>query len=113
MSRLWYVCDVFSAPPSGKLTSNSAQIGYALLYTLPRTDANIGPLLFGFYLTAFAFGASPLLVAWIGANTAGSTKKAGLVSIYQACSAAGNIIAPNLFRATDAPLYRNGLKYVL
>ncbi|GAA5957664.1 hypothetical protein JCM8115_001390 [Rhodotorula mucilaginosa] len=88
-------------------------IGYALLYTLPRTDANIGPLLFGFYLTAFAFGASPLLVAWIGANTAGSTKKAGLVSIYQACSAAGNIIAPNLFRATDAPLYRNGLKYVL
>ncbi|GAA5993232.1 hypothetical protein JCM10908_004522 [Rhodotorula pacifica] len=88
-------------------------IGYALLYTLPRTQAMVGPLLFGFYLTAFAFGASPLLVAWIGANTAGSSKKAGLVSIYQACSAAGNIIAPNLFRAADAPLYHNGLKYVL
>lgn len=103
----------FTATPLPRLTADFVQIGYALLYTLPRTDANIGPLLFGFYLTAFAFGASPLLVAWIGANTAGSTKKAGLVSIYQACSAAGNIIAPNLFRATDAPLYRNGLKYVL
>lgn len=64
------------------LTSARAQIGYALLYTLPRTHDNLGPLLFGFYLTAFSFGASPLLVAWIGANTAGSTKKAGLVSIY-------------------------------
>ncbi|POY72018.1 hypothetical protein BMF94_4952 [Rhodotorula taiwanensis] len=83
-------------------------IGYALLYTLPRTHDNLGPLLFGFYLTAFSFGASPLLVAWIGANTAGSTKKAGLVSIY-----GGNVIAPNLFAAKDAPLYLNGLKYVL
>lgn len=68
-------------------------IAFALLYALPRNRANLGPLLFGFYLISFAFGANPLLIGWIGANFAGSTKKAAIISLFQACSAAGNIIA--------------------
>ncbi|GAA5891624.1 hypothetical protein JCM8208_007346 [Rhodotorula glutinis] len=84
-------------------------LGFALLYALPQNRANLGPLLFGFYLNAFSFGANPLLIGWIGANVAGQTKKAGLMSVYMAASAAGNIIAPNLFRADDAPLYKRAL----
>ncbi|GJN93864.1 hypothetical protein Rhopal_006923-T1 [Rhodotorula paludigena] len=88
-------------------------IAFALLYALPRNRANLGPLLFGFYLISFAFGANPLLIGWIGANFAGSTKKAAIISLFQACSAAGNIIAPNLFKESDAPQYRNALQIIL
>ncbi|GAA6034259.1 hypothetical protein JCM8097_003811 [Rhodosporidiobolus ruineniae] len=88
-------------------------MGYALLYALPHTRNNLGPLLFGFYSLAFSFGANPILVAWIGANVAGTTKKSVMVSLYQATSAAGNIIAPNLFKASDAPRYLHGLRNVL
>ncbi|TNY19526.1 major facilitator superfamily domain-containing protein [Rhodotorula diobovata] len=84
-------------------------LGFALLYALPRDRANLGPLLFGFYLQAFSFGANPLLIGWIGANVAGKTKKSATMSLYMAASAAGNIIAPNLFKASDAPLYLHGL----
>lgn len=34
--------------------------GYALLYTLPHSKANEGPLLFGYYLLAFTFSVQPL-----------------------------------------------------
>ncbi|BGP43278.1 hypothetical protein JCM10450v2_007423 [Rhodotorula kratochvilovae] len=88
-------------------------MGFALLYALPRERSSLGPLLFGFYMLAFAFGANPLLIAWIGANFAGSSKKACMLSTYMAASAAGNIIAPNLFKSTDAPLYLNGLRLTL
>lgn len=46
----------------------------------------------GYYLLAFDFGCNPLLVSWMVANTAGQTKKSAIMSLYQAGSAAGNII---------------------
>ncbi|GAA5933825.1 hypothetical protein JCM3775_000294 [Rhodotorula graminis] len=85
-------------------------IGFALLYALPRTRDNLGPLLLGYYLLAFSYAANPLLIGWMGANVAGKTKKAGLFSLYMAASAGGNILAPNLFKANDAPLYLQALR---
>jgi len=56
--------------------------GLAMLYAIPHTKANEGSLLSGYYLLAFLFGGNPLIVAWIVANTAGTTKKSALMSIY-------------------------------
>ncbi|KAK7060749.1 hypothetical protein VNI00_000481 [Paramarasmius palmivorus] len=101
-------------------------VGLALLYgtpprspyvTLTHIDVvhsfSTGVLLFAYYLLAFLFGGNPLIISWMTANIAGSTKKSVSVSGYNAASACGNIIGPYLFANTDAPLYRNGLKAVL
>lgn len=87
--------------------------GIAILYAVPRTPGNQGPLLLGFYLFAFLFAGNPLIVSWIVANTAGSTKKSVIMAVYQASSSAGNIIGPLLFTSEQAPSYHPGLRAVL
>ena len=85
--------------------------GLAMLYALPRKDT--GGLLGGYYLLAFLFGSNPLIVSWIVGNTAGTTKKSIVMSLYNAGSSAGNIIGPLLFNSKDSPSYHPGLKAVL
>ncbi|KAF2862915.1 MFS general substrate transporter [Piedraia hortae CBS 480.64] len=87
--------------------------GAAILYALPRTKSAQPGLLVGYYLLAFLFGGNPLVVAWIVGNTAGTTKKSAVMSVYSAASAAGNIIGPLLFNSRDAPEYLPGLRAVL
>lgn len=87
--------------------------GLAMMYTITHTPSHQGSLLAGYYLLAFLFGGNPLIVAWIVGNTAGTTKKSAVMSVYNAASSAGNIIGPLLFNANDAPQYRPGLKAVL
>ncbi|KAJ7099672.1 major facilitator superfamily domain-containing protein [Mycena epipterygia] len=77
--------------------------GLIILYKLH------GGLLVGYSLLAFLYGANPLIVSWISANTAGSTKKSVVLVGYNAASSVGNIVGPFLFRDTDAPPYRRGL----
>lgn len=86
--------------------------GLAMLDSLPRGDQS-GLLLAGYYLLAFLFGSNPLIVSWIVGNTAGTTKKSIIMSLYSAGSAAGNIIGPLLFSSKDAPSYRPGLRACL
>jgi predicted MFS family arabinose efflux permease len=88
-------------------------IGVALLYVLPRTKGDEAPLMASFYLLSFMFAGNPLIVSWIVGNTAGTTKKSVIMSLYNAGSAAGNIIGPLLFKSKDAPTYHPGLKAVL
>lgn len=85
--------------------------GLAVLYALPRSP--VAPPLVGYYLLAFLFGSNPLIVSWIVGNTAGTTKKSIIMSLYNAGSSAGNIIGPLLFNSKDAPEYKPGLKAVL
>ncbi|KAK0105208.1 hypothetical protein ONS95_004397 [Cadophora gregata] len=85
--------------------------GLAMLYAIPRSDT--AGLLGGYYLLAFLFGSNPLIVSWIIGNTAGTTKKSIIMSLYNAGSSAGNIIGPLLFNAKDAPQYLPGLRAVL
>lgn len=61
--------------------------GLAMLYAIPHTKAHEGTLLGGYYLLAFLFGGNPLIVAWIVANTAGTTKKSVMMSIFSECRA--------------------------
>lgn len=56
--------------------------GAAMLYTISHTKSHEGALLAAYYLLAFLFGGNPLIVAWIVANTAGTTKKSAVLSLY-------------------------------
>jgi MFS family permease len=87
--------------------------GLAVLYVVPRTHSEQGALLVGYYLLAFLFGGNPLIVSWIVGNTAGTTKKSAIMSLYNAASSAGNIVGPLLFNKKDAPAYHPGLRSVL
>lgn len=87
--------------------------GVALLYFLPRKKGGEAPLMASFYLLSFMFAGNPLIVSWIVGNTAGTTKKSVIMSLYNAGSAAGNIIGPLLFKSKDAPSYHPGLRAVL
>ena len=87
--------------------------GLAMLYAISHTTSHEGALLAGYYLLAFLFGGNPLIVAWIVANTAGTTKKSATMSIYNAASSAGNIVGPLLFQSSDEPTYHPGLRAVL
>ncbi|PYH89484.1 putative MFS transporter [Aspergillus ellipticus CBS 707.79] len=85
--------------------------GLAILYAFPRnTPSSNGALMAGYYLIAFLFGGNPLIVSWIVANTAGTTKKSVNMSLYNAAVSAGNIVGPLLFNSKDAPTYRHGLR---
>jgi len=87
--------------------------GLAMLYTLQRNSSHQAALLAAYYLLAFLFGGNPLIVSWIVGNTAGTTKKSIIMSLYNAGSSAGNIIGPLLFNSADAPSYHPGLRAVL
>lgn len=89
--------------------------GLVLLYVEATSSSfSQGPALAGYYLLAFLFGGNPLIVTWMAANTAGQTKKATIMSLYNAGSAAGNIIGPYLFQQKDQEShYQPGLKIVL
>ncbi|KAF7358464.1 Mfs transporter [Mycena venus] len=100
-SYLAYVCKIKSAILA--FLALPVLAGLVILYALPRP--NEPGLLVGYYLIACLYGANPLIVAWISANTGGSTKKSVVLGAYNAASSIGNIIGPLLFKASDAPLY--------
>ncbi|KAH8823476.1 permease of the major facilitator superfamily [Flagelloscypha sp. PMI_526] len=61
--------------------------------------------LVGYYLLGPLFAANPLIISWIAGNTAGQTKKATIMSLYQAALAGGILL--------DKPYYYNGIRIVL
>jgi MFS family permease len=87
--------------------------GLAMLFALPRNGSVQGALMAGYYLLSFLFAGNPLIVTWMVGNTAGTTKKSVVMSLYNAASAAGNIVGPLLFKSSDAPTYHHGLQACL
>lgn len=65
--------------------------GLAILFSIGREKKDQGPLLVGYYLLGMLFGGNPLIVTWMIANTGGQTKKAVLMSLYNAGSSAGKL----------------------
>ncbi|WVR03370.1 hypothetical protein IAU60_000361 [Kwoniella sp. DSM 27419] len=90
-------------------------VGLVLLYVEASGKVfRTPPAMVGYYLLAFLYGGNPIIVSWMVANTAGQTKKALIMSLYNAGSAAGNIIGPLLFNSKDkATHYLPGVKATL
>ncbi|KAF1847278.1 allantoate permease-like protein [Cucurbitaria berberidis CBS 394.84] len=85
-------------------------IGIIILMVVGRGKENRGVLLFGYYMTSFYPGISPLIYSWSGQNTGGDTKRKVTTSILFVGASAGNIIGPHLFKPSERPHYYRGLR---
>ncbi|KAL1796769.1 hypothetical protein ACET3X_005309 [Alternaria dauci] len=85
-------------------------VGIVVLMVVGRDESDKGVLLFGYYLTSFYPGISPLIYSWSGQNTGGDTKRKVTTSILFVGASAGNIIGPQLFKPSEKPHYYRGLR---
>ncbi|KAJ4363681.1 hypothetical protein N0V83_009978 [Neocucurbitaria cava] len=85
-------------------------IGIIILMVVGRGKEHRGVLLFGYYMTSFYPGISPLIYSWSGQNTGGDTKRKVTTSILFVGASAGNIIGPHLFKPSEKPHYYKGLR---
>lgn len=85
-------------------------IGIVILMVIGREKQHRGVLLFGYYMTSFYPGISPLIYSWSGQNTGGDTKRKVTTSILFVGASAGNIVGPHLFKPAEKPYYRRGLR---
>ncbi|KAJ5453428.1 allantoate permease [Penicillium daleae] len=86
-------------------------IATVLLYTLP-TDAYARRLL-ALYWSYFYLGPYIVSLGMNSANTAGHTKKVTMNAVVFAGYCISNIIAPQFFKASQAPLYPLGIGVML
>lgn len=61
------------------------------------------------------FLGSPVVLNWTvpGVNIAGHTKRTAVLGIYFVCFVVGNIIGPQMFKATESPRYPTAIKGLL
>ncbi|KXH48041.1 allantoate permease [Colletotrichum simmondsii] len=85
-----------------------AIIGTAIIYSIPPNPSNRIGLLIAFYCTQFYLAEGNLIFSLISRNVAGQTKKSTTLAMTFIGWAAGNMTAPQIFQATDAPRYRKG-----
>ncbi|PVI00238.1 putative allantoate permease [Periconia macrospinosa] len=81
-------------------------LGAVLCYALPRD--NLAGQLVGLYILYTYWAPYVTLVSIYQANTAGHTKKIVLFAFYFIAWAIGNIIGPQTFRQSQAPVYTGG-----
>jgi ACS family allantoate permease-like MFS transporter len=81
-------------------------LGAVLCYALPRT--NLAGQLIGLYILYTYWAPYVTLVSVYQANIAGHTKKVTLFAWYYVAWAIGNIIGPQTFTESQAPVYTGG-----
>jgi hypothetical protein len=85
-------------------------IGISILLATEYTKAHRGRLLFGYYMTSFYPGITPLIYSWSGQNTGGDTKRKVTTGILFLGASAGNIVGPHLYTTAEKPRYFRGLR---
>ncbi|KAL2129553.1 hypothetical protein VTI74DRAFT_7618 [Chaetomium olivicolor] len=90
------------------LWSLPAIAGTAIIFAIPPNPSNRIGLLIAFYCTQFFLAQGNLIFSLISRNVAGQSKKSMTLTICFVGWAAGNMTAPQIFQAWDAPRYRTG-----
>lgn len=96
---------------AGMLCYLVATIGLLILWLLPRSNV-VGRLLGTYLIYVFPSGVA-LVMSLIASNTAGSTKKSTVLGIVLVSYCIGNLIGPQVFIATEAPVYSTALVVIL
>ncbi|KAJ6066224.1 hypothetical protein N7444_000216 [Penicillium canescens] len=99
--RLFYMSGVILIP----------MIGTIIQFSLPHAARGI--LLFGYYLTGAYNAPYVMLLALVGSNTAGTTKKVVTSGVVWTAYCAGNIAGPFFFPQQDGPRYHLGTGVLL
>lgn len=78
-------------------------VGMVLIYAL--NHANAYGRLGGTYLAAVFASTTPMSLSLIASNVGGFTKKATVNAMLFAAYSTGNIVGPQLFLSSQAPIY--------
>ncbi|PYH92088.1 MFS general substrate transporter [Aspergillus ellipticus CBS 707.79] len=81
---------------------------YARAHPVPR-----GAQLFGYFLLSTGPGALPLMMSLLQANYRGVTKKMTVTAMIFVAYCAGNIAGPQLFKASEAPVYQTSFQAIM
>ncbi|CAK7214050.1 hypothetical protein SCUCBS95973_002014 [Sporothrix curviconia] len=84
--------------------------GCVVLMVVPHDTGHRAALLVGYYLISVYPGITPIIYAWSAQNTAGDTKRKCTTAIFTIGQCVGNVVGPQLYQTTEAPLYRRGLR---
>ncbi|SPN96635.1 related to permease of the major facilitator superfamily [Cephalotrichum gorgonifer] len=84
--------------------------GCVILLLIGREPSDRAVLLAGYYIISVYPGISPLIISWSGQNTAGDTKRKVTTATLFVGASAGNIIGPFLFRPSERPYYKRGIR---
>ncbi|TXT15626.1 hypothetical protein VHUM_00129 [Vanrija humicola] len=87
--------------PCGLVTA----VGYAILVSYPRS---VGVRLFATFLCAHLYICVGLHVTWLGQNMAGYRKRSFAIGTQLTMGNIGGIIAGQIYRTPDKPVYRLG-----
>ena len=82
-----------------------------LMWKLPRDNKH--GLLAAYYVFYTYWGPFVISTSLPMANSSGHTKKLTLNSMYYLAYCVGNIVGPQLFRSSDAPIYSHGYEGLL
>ncbi|ORY23946.1 major facilitator superfamily transporter [Naematelia encephala] len=88
-------------------------IGAGLLYGLGREKKDQPGLLAAYYILAFYTPITPMIMAWFGNNTAGSSRRTATTGFAVMGQSLGNVVGPMLFTSNSAPYYHSGLRDLL
>ncbi|KAF2220422.1 major facilitator superfamily domain-containing protein [Elsinoe ampelina] len=83
-------------------------IGTIVILTVTPNKSNAGGLLIAFYCTQFFPAQGNMIISLISRNVGGQTKKSTCLTMTFVGWAAGNMAAPQIFQAKDAPRYLRG-----
>ncbi|ERS98858.1 hypothetical protein HMPREF1624_04048 [Sporothrix schenckii ATCC 58251] len=84
--------------------------GCAVLMAVPHDPEHRAALLVGYYLISVYPGITPIIYSWSAQNTAGDTKRKCTTAIFTIGQCVGNVVGPQLYQTTEAPLYKRGLR---
>ncbi|WOO82425.1 putative transporter [Vanrija pseudolonga] len=84
--------------------------GAAALFTLPHTTDHKSKLLAVYFILQVYQCITPIVYSWCFANTAGHTKKTTMTGMLYVGLCVGNIVGPQLYKANQAPEYKEGLE---
>jgi len=87
--------------------------GCAILYTNSPTGSNGRLLLFALYLVAINNCSFAVLIAVVGNNVAGMTKKSTVQMMFYASYCVSSTVIPQAFLAREAPVYHTGILTIL
>ena len=85
-----------------------ALIGAVLLYTLPRSNQR--GLLGSYYVVQTHGIVGTLTMSLVSSNFAGYTKKATASAMMYVAFCVGQVVAPQLFISTEAPVYETAFR---
>ncbi|KAK9451421.1 major facilitator superfamily domain-containing protein [Limtongia smithiae] len=108
MMLVSYIADKYKVRWFSALISMAWCLPFLIILRVLPDSASIQLRTFCIIMVAGFPYYTPIVMAWLSANTNDQHKRALAIAIYNIAVQFGNIMSANVYRASDAPYYRRG-----